>query len=70
MNPRMRALVVAVLDRAYRDLTNGPEGNGHDVSASDYRDARQFISSPWFSTLCEALDINPDEARESFLRAS
>lgn len=66
----MRALVVAVLDRTYRDLSNGPNGNGHDVSGRDYKDAREFLSSSWFSTLCESLNINPDKARASFLEAS
>lgn len=66
LEPQLRALVAAMLQRTYRDLASGPRGNGHDVSAKDYRDAQAFIESGWFSTLCEFLDLDSELARKTF----
>lgn len=68
MTPQLRALVAAVLERAYRDLAAGPRGNGHDVTAQDYWDARRFVESPWFATLCEAVDLDVEATRAAFLK--
>ncbi|MFO7245329.1 MAG: hypothetical protein FWJ62_06795 [Thermaerobacter sp.] len=67
MDPQLRALVAAVLQRTYRDLASGPRGNGHDVSAKDYRDARAFVETGWFDTLCECLNLDAEETRRVFL---
>ena len=64
---QLRALVAAVLQRTYRDLASGPRGNGHDVSAKDYRDARAFVDTGWFDTLCEFLSLDAEETRRIFL---
>lgn len=67
MEPQLRALVAAILERTYRDLASGPKGNGHDVSGRDYRDARAFIETGWFSSLCAYLDLEPDDVRRTLL---
>ena len=67
MEPQLRALVAAVIERTYRDLASGPKGNGHDVSGKDYRDARAFIETSWFASLCAYLDLDPDEIRQTML---
>ena len=68
MEPQLRALVAAVIERTYRDLASGPKGNGHDVSGKDYRDARAFIETRWFGNLCAYLDLDPDQIRAMLLK--
>lgn len=68
MEPQLRALVAAIIERTYRDLASGPKGNGHDVSGRDYRDARAFIETSWFNNLCAYLDLEPDHVRKTLLQ--
>lgn len=68
MDKELRALAAAILERTNRDLSFGPRGNGHDVSAKDYNDALAFLDTPWFSNLCAYLELDADATRELLLR--
>lgn len=67
MEPQLRALVAAIIERTYRDLGSGPKGNGHDVSGRDFRDAKAFVETGWFGSLCAYLDLEPEDVRKTLL---
>lgn len=55
-----RRLAAAILLYAVLDLRKAPQ-------SLDHLSATEFVNGPWFETLCECLDLDPEAVRGKVL---